>query len=60
MAGRKRNPEPLNAIDACATCGKPTHRTIVVDRRQRCAAASAALNVLLGRITAVIFSLSGA
>jgi hypothetical protein len=36
------------------------HRTVVVDRRQPWAAASAALNVLLGRITAVVMSLSAA
>ena len=40
-------------------CGKPMYRIIIVDRRQPCAAASAALNVLLGRITAVVFSRSG-
>ncbi len=36
------------------------HILIVVDRCQPCAAASAALNVLLGRITAVVMSRSGA
>ena len=36
------------------------HRTIIVGRPQRWSAASAALNVLLGRITAVVISLSGA
>jgi hypothetical protein len=36
------------------------YRTIVADRRQPWAAASAASNVLLGRITAVVMSLSGA
>jgi hypothetical protein len=39
---------------------KRMQRNIVVDRRQPCAAVSAALNVLLGRITAVVISLSGA
>jgi hypothetical protein len=47
-----------NVCTVVATLLKPMHRTI--DRRQPCAAVSAVLNVLLGRITAVVLSLSAA